>query len=132
MAVSIGSKLRLKDGATYYGIKKAQVVTVKRDPFKVAGLWCVRLEERPGVFLLDSFCEVDEIDLALAACGESLGELVSPVVEEFRDACAPVIDLLAEEAERIGIAIAAAHEKLHRKDRKGRQRFAAPRRRRRK
>lgn len=132
MAVSVGSKLRLKDGATCYGIEKAQVVTVKRGPWKVAGFWVVAIEERPGVFPLDQFCEAGKIDLALAGCAESLEELVSPALEEFKAAMAPVIDAVAEEASRIGSAIAAAHEKVHRKDRRGRQRVAPPMGRRRK
>lgn len=137
MAVSIGSKMRLKDGATCYGIEKEQVVTVNRTPFDVNGHACVTFKERSGTFLLDDFREVGKNDPGLAVFGESPEPCVSPelaaAVRDLRDALAPLRDSLEREVARIGNAIATSREVLHiTRKRKTRQHVAPPTRRSRK
>lgn len=137
MAVSIGSKMRLKDGATCCGIEKVQVVTVNRAPFDVNGHACVTFEELPGTFLLADFREVGKNDPGLAVFGESPEACVSPelavAVRDLRDALAPLRDSLEREIVRIGNAIARSREALRlTQKRKTRQRVAPPTRRSRK
>lgn len=137
VAVSIGSKMRLKDGATCCGIEKAQVVTVNRAPFDVNGHACVTFKERPGTFLLDDFREVGKNDPGLAVLGESPDACVSPelaaAVRDLRDALAPLRDSLEREVARIGNAIATSREILSiTRKRRTRQHVAPPTRRSRK
>ena len=137
MAVSIGSKMRLKDGATCCGIEKVQVVTVNRAPSDVNGHACVTFEERPGTFLLADFREVGKNDPGLAVFGESPEACVSPelavAVRDLRDALAPLRDSLEREIVRIGNAIAKSREVLLiTRKRRTRQSVAPPTRRSRK
>lgn len=134
VAVSIGSKLRLRDGATCYGIEKAQVVTVNRAPFDVNGYVCVTFKERPGTFLLSDFREVGKNDPGLAVFGETPDASISPELREALDdllaSFAPITEALERECARIDAIIDKAHRVIRRHEKTGRRRTAPPVRRR--